>query len=556
MRHIKPSSLGVSLVVFIPLLWKGSTCLPDYSIQVSRRVSVQEGLCVTIPCNFTADGRKTFTNSFGYWKQMPVSSEYIVATNDKSSEVKKTNFNLTGNPDTGDCTLTITGARKEDEGDYYFRFDENKNSNVKYNYQPPTTITVSDLTEEPVISDLGTLTAGIDKTVTCAPPGNCHVTSFIFQWKKSDVSGIWKNSSTITFTPSLDDHQKNITCEMTNSSGKTTQKTIVLDVCCPASFTITWEINGKKKNKLESFTVTEGSSVILRCSVQSNLTLNVTWTDEKNNVLQRGTEKDLELRLENTTMNQTGTYTCSALTEHVINSTKVNITVLYPPKNMQITIRSSKGEEPIASPQVDIKETETLTLVCGTEGNPPVTVVWVRGEVDVDTSIISTNGSSAVINVTASMADVYRCLAWNAIGLRERRVQVDTKQEPVAEQKTSATISYRDIAITFTCGILFTALIILLYKCILRKINSKKMIYVDEKGLSASADPPTDVIYMNFDKAEQHAEEETSNNIQEDSSGVTSDQEVLHYSTVTFTEKPSKVPSSHPETEYAEIKRK
>ncbi|XP_056399881.1 sialic acid-binding Ig-like lectin 12 [Hyla sarda] len=148
MRHIKPSSLGVSLQVFLPLLWKGITSqviyFPGYSIQVSPSVSVQEGLCVTIPCTFTADGRKTFTNSFGYWKQLPVSSDYIVATNDKSSEVKKTNFNLTGNPNTGDCTLTITGARKEDEGDYYFRFDENKNSNVKYNYQPPTTITVSE----------------------------------------------------------------------------------------------------------------------------------------------------------------------------------------------------------------------------------------------------------------------------------------------------------------------------------------------------------------------------------------------------------------------------
>ncbi|XP_056399880.1 myeloid cell surface antigen CD33-like [Hyla sarda] len=92
---------------------------------------------------------------------------------------------------------------------------------------------VCSLSGEPVISDVGALTAGIDKTVTCAPSGNCPATSFIFQWKKSDVSGVWKNSSTVTFTPSPDDHQKTITCEMIISEGKTTQKNILLDVYLP-----------------------------------------------------------------------------------------------------------------------------------------------------------------------------------------------------------------------------------------------------------------------------------------------------------------------------------
>ncbi|KAM4015241.1 LOW QUALITY PROTEIN: myeloid cell surface antigen CD33-like [Anomaloglossus baeobatrachus] len=226
--------MWLGLVAVLPLLWKGPTCqaspAPIYDIRVSPDVSVQEGLCVTIPCTFIADSRNTFSNSYGYWR--PENSDKNVATNNKSSPVIKSNFHLTGNPDNGDCTLTITDARKEDEGTYYYRFVESKDSGVTYNFgQAKTTITVTDLTEEPVISDPGTLIAGINKTLTCAPPGNCPATSLTFQWRKSNVADVWKkNSSTVIFTPSRDDHQENITCEIINTKGKTTRKTILLDV--------------------------------------------------------------------------------------------------------------------------------------------------------------------------------------------------------------------------------------------------------------------------------------------------------------------------------------
>ncbi|XP_073511420.1 myeloid cell surface antigen CD33-like [Phyllobates terribilis] len=244
-QQIKPSIMWVSLVVILPLFWKSVTCKdtfdPNYSIRVSRIVSVQEGLCVMIPCTFIADGRNTFSNSTGYWIwwQKTLEPYYIVATNNKSSVVKKTNFHLTGNPDTGDCTLTITDARKEDQGRYYFRFEESKYNAVKYSYHVKSTtiIRVTDLTDEPVISNIGTMIAGINKTLTCGPPRNCPATSLTFQWRKSNVDGVWKNSSTVTFTPSTDDHQENITCEMTNTRGNTTRKNIFLYVFSPPGST-------------------------------------------------------------------------------------------------------------------------------------------------------------------------------------------------------------------------------------------------------------------------------------------------------------------------------
>ncbi|XP_071969075.1 sialic acid-binding Ig-like lectin 7 [Engystomops pustulosus] len=221
---------ALTAIILCPL-WRGVTCQvihdPGYSITVASSVRVQEGLCVSIPCTFTAAGVSTFTNSIIYWRRGTCSEYVTVATNNKTFTVHNDNFQLMGNPDSGNCTLAISHAKKEDSGEYYIRY-ENNVTKIKYNYcqKTRTSITVNDL-GAPVISDLKTEIGGAI-TVTCSPPVNCSSTSLVIQWKKSNVDGIWKNSSTTTFTPSGNDQQESITCEMTNFKGTTTRNTILV----------------------------------------------------------------------------------------------------------------------------------------------------------------------------------------------------------------------------------------------------------------------------------------------------------------------------------------
>ncbi|XP_073426699.1 sialic acid-binding Ig-like lectin 13 [Dendrobates tinctorius] len=550
--------MGISILVILPLFWKGVMCqVPVFDIRVNPSVSVQEGLCVTVPCTFTAESSNTFSNSFGYWIQVKerYSPYYIVATNVKSSDVKKPNFHLMGNPDIGDCTLTITDARKEDNGTYYFRFEKSLYSTVKYNYRnAATTITVTDLTEKPIISDFGTLIAGVSKTLTCSPPRNCSAALLNFQWKMSNVADVWDmSSSTVTFTPSPNDQNESITCEMTNKNLMTTRKTLLLDIDCPTIITITWDTGKKKQKSDNALKVDEGSSVYLRCLVESNLTYlryHVSWTDQKNHVLQNGTGKKLELGLENMTMEDTGVYTCSVMTECAINSANISISVQYPPRNMEITVQSSKGEELPANQSVIINQTESVTLACKVDGIPPPSVVWVKGEAEVETN---KSASSAIINVTSSIVDVYRCLAWNAFGLKEQRIQVGIK--PIIttiKPENLSHNSYQDLAFAFLCGLSISILIILMYKLFTWKKWRKDKNSMRAKEPSASAELPENEIYMNVSQAEHKDEESADASAQLNPSNVTSE-EGLHYSTIAFTAKPSKVPPSQPETEYAEI---
>lgn len=100
--------------------------------------SVQRGLAVHIPCQFTYKQGDLSRDEriFAYWFKYPPYSRpctptsyeacKILATNEPYQKVEdsaKDRFYLLGDPDQGDCSLVITDARIEDEGQYYLRIE-------------------------------------------------------------------------------------------------------------------------------------------------------------------------------------------------------------------------------------------------------------------------------------------------------------------------------------------------------------------------------------------------------------------------------------------------
>ncbi|XP_073457957.1 sialic acid-binding Ig-like lectin 12 isoform X1 [Aquarana catesbeiana] len=282
-----------------------------YSIQVDQAVTVQKGLCVTIPCTFTADHMKSFTSSSGHWKTI---CQEFAASNNKSIVGTKPNFQLMGNPDNGDCTLMITDAKEQDSGMYHFRFEDGQANNRKYSYlSKMITIQVKDFNEKPVISDPGILTEGKKVTITCTAPRGCP--NAIITWKNQ--RGIWTNSANLTFVPTRSHHQTSLTCQMTFSSLKSyTQNEITLSVQYPPSIFITNEtpemyaIPNHTTN--QEVTVQEGSSLALKCLVDSNPGAQVTWMKGERNVLNKGNGSELMLYLSNITANEADKYHCLA----------------------------------------------------------------------------------------------------------------------------------------------------------------------------------------------------------------------------------------------------
>ncbi|XP_034612860.1 sialic acid-binding Ig-like lectin 12 [Trachemys scripta elegans] len=262
-REGSPATLRV---LILALLWRGSLSQPPgFTLAVLQSVSVQEGLCVLVPCNFTYPASYDTDNPsdqlYGQWykepatvgQDPPVASSLFTA---RVSQETQGRFWLMGDPAHGDCSLQISDARRTDEGRYFLYIEKGMFEHIYRSNSDGTalalTISVTGLTEEPEIQISpaqrmpGMLLAGKPVTMTCTAPGRCSGSPPQVTWTGpfSDTArnvsaplanGTWAHRSTLSFTPTPGDHGKELVCTVTYSPprGPSTSRTIRLHVIYP-----------------------------------------------------------------------------------------------------------------------------------------------------------------------------------------------------------------------------------------------------------------------------------------------------------------------------------
>uniref|UniRef100_G1NYK9 Ig-like domain-containing protein n=2 Tax=Myotis lucifugus TaxID=59463 RepID=G1NYK9_MYOLU len=228
----------------LPLLWAGSLAQHSgYTVRVQTPVTVQEGLCVFVPCTFIYPG-SSWNNplpAYGYWFQEGANEfhDAAVVTNNPARNVQEETqgrFHLLGDPRTKNCSLDIRDARRTDDGVYFFRA-EAKYSGI-YSYKWNTlSVTVTALNHTPNILIPETLESGLPKNLTCSVPWGCERgTPPIFSWTSAAHSSLGPRtrlSSVLTLTPRPQDHGTNLTCQVHFPAvGVTVETTIQLNVTC------------------------------------------------------------------------------------------------------------------------------------------------------------------------------------------------------------------------------------------------------------------------------------------------------------------------------------
>ncbi|XP_077889455.1 myeloid cell surface antigen CD33 [Ictidomys tridecemlineatus] len=255
---------------------------PEHSVDVPESVTVQEGLCVLVPCSFSYRGSETGNVSV-YWFHAGDNAHHgcPVATNNSTRRVQEETqgrFHLLGDPGTNNCSLSIRDAKRSDSGCYLFRVEKGR---FKWNYYtkkvfvhvtgktpapgslrkvtgqgwvglcpggagvrappPPSLLTLPvplcspALTHTPDILVPGTLESGRPSDLTCSVPWACEQgMPPTFSWEGPSVSSLGPNiihSSVLTLTPWPQDHGTNLTCQVKfPAAGVTTERTIQLNV--------------------------------------------------------------------------------------------------------------------------------------------------------------------------------------------------------------------------------------------------------------------------------------------------------------------------------------
>ncbi|KAM9226280.1 LOW QUALITY PROTEIN: sialic acid-binding Ig-like lectin 5 [Dugong dugon] len=228
-----------------------------HQLQVQNSVTVQESLCVFIrTISYPPDGWNHSDPVLIYWfwkgaNNMNHEQDVPVTTNNPQREVKRETegrFQLLRDPQANNCSLHITGAQKEDSGEYIFRLERGRK---KFNYKKKLTVNVTDMEWSQVPTNvpdiiMGSLESGHPSHMTCSVPWACDKgTPLTFFWTGSALRSQGSHSeaydsSVITLTPSPQDHGTNLTCRVTLPGARvTTERTVTLNVSyAPQNLTI------------------------------------------------------------------------------------------------------------------------------------------------------------------------------------------------------------------------------------------------------------------------------------------------------------------------------
>ncbi|KAF5917120.1 hypothetical protein HPG69_014051, partial [Diceros bicornis minor] len=205
-------------------------------------VTVQEGLCVRVPCTvfYPRDGWTDSTSSHGYWFQEGAIAhqDAPVTTNNPDRKVQEETqgrFHLLGDPWTYNCSLDTRDTRRIDDGKYFFKVER---GSAKWNYiSNHLTVSVMTLTHKPDILIPGTLEASCPRNLTCSVPWAYERgTPPIFSWRTAALTSLGPRthlSSVLTLTPRPQDQGANLICQVKfPASGVIMESSIQLNITC------------------------------------------------------------------------------------------------------------------------------------------------------------------------------------------------------------------------------------------------------------------------------------------------------------------------------------
>ncbi|XP_075763989.1 B-cell receptor CD22-like isoform X2 [Pelodiscus sinensis] len=384
-------------------------CYSDVSASwgssLPETIRALKGSCVVIPCSFTYPGsRESLERPFRVTWYQYRSRGYpeIYSSKGPASVLPEyqARTELLGDPEMGNCTLSLSPVQSEDAMSYYVWINPDSVSHRFYDVtvqlevagdrRPPNPtgqhreaawgagsrgshIANTPLRDTPdplVLSDPGVLIEGDRATITCSIRHTCPLTPPTLAWSPARgkavssherlAGGSWQVESELSYTPSSEDHGRYLQCTATFPSRQQARSGLYLQVKYrPRGTTVT--VLGPAQLK-------EGDSVTLRCTSQSNPpATGYRWFQGLRRAPLRGLGRGPEVTVP-AVGRHSGPYRCAAENEIGLgeDSPAAQLHVQYAPELLPGGNCTVWGSGPGG----------VATCYCAAEGNPPPRLQW------------------------------------------------------------------------------------------------------------------------------------------------------------------------------------
>nr|XP_011766161.1 sialic acid-binding Ig-like lectin 10 isoform X1 [Macaca nemestrina] len=465
----------------------------SFWIQVEQLVTVQEGLCVSVPCsfNYPSRGWTESTPAYGYWfkagTETETSKDAPVATNDQNREVEMSTqgrFQLTGDPGKKSCSLVIRDAQMWDEAQYFFRVE--RGTYVRYNFMNNGfLLKVTALTQKPDVYIPETLEPGQPVTVICvfnwafeecpAPSFSWTGTALSSQGTKPTTS----HFSVLSFTPSPQDHDTDLTCHVDFSrKGVSAQRTVRLRVAyAPRHLVIsifrdnTSALELQPQGNVPYLEAQKGQFLRLLCAADSQPPATLSWVlqDRVLSLSHPWGPRTLGLELPGVKAGDSGRYTCRAENRLGSQQRALDLSVQYPPENLRVMVSQANRtvlENLGNGTSLPVLEGQSLRLVCVTHSSPPARLSWTQGGQTVGSSQPSDPGVLELPRVQVEQEGEFTCHAQHPLGSQHVSLSLS-----VHHKKGLISTAFSNGAFL---GIGITALLFLCLTLIIMKILPKR----------------------------------------------------------------------------------
>ncbi|XP_058442017.1 sialic acid-binding Ig-like lectin 16 isoform X5 [Marmota monax] len=410
----------------------------SFWLQMQKAVTVQEGLCVLVSCSFSYPkaGWKHSTPTYGSWYKTQknfkpdAKDNDLVATNnpDKKAKVKnKLHFRLLGDPQSNNCSLSISEVQKDDSGTYYFHLEQ---GDENHSYKKLLTLTVTELTQTPDIHIQEPLQSGHLSHVTCSMPGACDwPTAPRITWAGAALraagSGLEPSTSEILLMPHPEDHGTHLSCRVTfPRAGVSSNRTVQLSVSSPVA-----------QGKFSHLEVQKGQFLRLLCAADSHPPATLSWVLE-DRVLSWSSPlgpRTLELQLPVVKPGDSGLYTCQAENRLGSQQGTLDLSVQYPPEDLRVTVSQENRTvtEVIRNgTSFPVLEGQSLRLVCVTPSNPPARLSWTWGTQTLSPEWLSDAGVLALPRVQTEHGGEFTCHARSPLGSQNLSLSLSVHYPP------------------------------------------------------------------------------------------------------------------------------